>query len=382
MSSTYVPSNTLHGSYVLPSDGDPAVSESVDTALRALADTALYINTQLGHQAADDRGITSTITGAIIWNDGGGSFTVQIDTQLNNVDVVGLLHIHDEGGLQVNSVATFMSSANFAGDVEMSTSSTLTVRGVTEFHNDTQLGFGADDEIRVEGTLTVTGDAVFSNDVQLGTSAADQTTVGGPLVANDTVTIAGTLTTQGSSSLGNAASDTHEITGDLTLNDGLSVAENTALAGDLAVTGNSDLTGTLTVHGEIQLRDDVTLGGASSDEITVNAHVTSQMVFSGSGRPIQQTGVIDTATATIHPTDSREIRAIVPSSGTQTITIDDAGMVNGDKFWFYVARPSGGTFVLNNNFDTASVTITTGLLWVVVAVRISGWGWNVSAWQG
>ena len=38
MPSTYAGLNTYHASIVIPSDGDPAIAESVNVALRALTD--------------------------------------------------------------------------------------------------------------------------------------------------------------------------------------------------------------------------------------------------------------------------------------------------------------------------------------------------------
>src|SRR3972149_3487513 len=108
MSSVYAGVETYHGSIVIPSDGDPAVAESVNDSLRDLMDNSIVFRTAFEHMAADDRGTTNTITGPIVWNDGGGSVSFNLPfevTQQSDLDVT-----HFPGDVVV------LTGSNFQGN--------------------------------------------------------------------------------------------------------------------------------------------------------------------------------------------------------------------------------------------------------------------------
>lgn len=360
--------NSYASAMTTVSAGDPAVAATIRANLQTLLNNTTYLNTALLHQAADDRGGTHVITNPIVWNDGGGSFTVQIDSSFHNLDVIGDFHVHDEGEFQVFSQATFMSHANFADVVEMA--STLTVRGAAEFRDDVLLGFNSDDEIEVRGEFIINNNAAFHDDVQLGFDDGDAITVGGVLVANEAVTIHGTLTTTGNSHIGNAGADTHEITGDVTLNDGLSVAEDASFAADVAVDGNVDVQGNLVVHDTIELLGDVALGGASSDDITFNGKIITPVGFQGAGRiGYRYVALPNTTPYSVNVSMGNLFFANNRTFPSQ-ITISDAGAADGDFMEFVtdfnlsfsvgVQTPDGKNAVLNSIGEWVKVVRMNG----------------------
>jgi hypothetical protein len=366
MPSTYAGLNVYHASIVVPSDGDPAVAESVNVALRALADDGVFAATQLTHQAFDDRGKISTITGDVVLNDGGGSLTVQIDTQLADVAVVGLLHIYSEGGLWVNAHATFMEGVNFDDVVVMSSS--LDVRGEAEFHSPVQLGFDGADTVTIGGDLVVNNQSEFRGDVQLGFDTGDQITVGGLLVANQNVTLNADLITKGDTHFGNAGADTHEFDGNVTMHDGLVVGQDVTVEGDLNVEQNLDVTGTTTLHGEILLGDDVTIGGGSSDDITVNGRIISPVSFHGAGRVGYRYALLPNANLSVTVAMGNLFFADL-TSGPWGYTISDSGAADGD-FMIFVTSYNGHNAVIGTP-DGKFATLDSIGCWVEV-VRMNG----------
>jgi cytoskeletal protein CcmA (bactofilin family) len=382
MSYPYPGFDVYHGSVVLPSDGDPAVAQSVDIALEALMDNSVAHRTDLAHQAADDRGKTSTITGAIVWNDGGGSvslnlpFEVTQRTDLDETVFHGNVEVLSGSTLQVNDDATFGNT----GTDQFTVNATADFNAEVSFHADVTVHTG--DQLIAHGPATLDGDLVI-----IGENGGSTGLIVYSTAVMQTLVLNGSLQVGGNATLGSNASDNIAVKGPATFESDVTCDDDLQVNEDLAVSGDASIEGSLVVDDDITCRNlttegDVTLGNNSSnDTLTVTALLTGALDMGANGRVRPSTGLLSGIsggqTIGLGLDDSRVIQLSSTGAGTITMAIDDAGMGAGDSFEIYAfLTGTGTTLVVNNNLNTASVTVNTDC--VVRAYR-SGGGWFIAA---
>lgn len=286
MSQIYTPSSTEHGSYVLPSDGDPAVAESVNQALRDLADSALNANSVADAAAALAAQMVNGVTG--------GAYTPTADIQIKS---------DNGGGLNVDG--TFVHEGGTAT-------------------------FRPDSVVSVLGSFSVSGAAVIQGPTL--TVGAETSTSFNADVAVETLT-ANTLTSNGTTVLGESASDA------------LSVEATSTFEAPATFNDGARVNGTL-VCSRFQANQDVQLGNSSSDAVSLVGTVTLQqpLEYSGVGRVGFRPPVMlpnSSATVGIEDGDLFIIRDDVSSGRVYTISAD--GAVAGDR----IAIQAGGNGVNN-----------------------------------
>ena len=117
-----------------------------------------------------------------------------------------------------------------------------------------------------------------------------------------TLNASGATTLDGTVALGNAAGDLITVPG--TFNSNLIFTDNTYdigatgatrprnlfLAGAATVGGNLSVGGTLTLTGGVNLNGNVTVGDSSADTLTINATITSNLIFTDNTYDIGATG--------------------------------------------------------------------------------------------
>lgn len=294
MPSTYVPISAYNGSYVLPSDGDPAIAESTNVALRALAQTGKYAVTQIQHQMMDDRGKVSNLAGVVTINDAGGSMQFEVPMRFDNdVDFYGDIDIHAAAGT-VGCDADVELRANVT--IGTDASNTLQVNATANFsnpvaiHDDVSITGGTLD---VHNDTTFTADVTINGDAQIGTDPSQSVGIGAPLTVTEDATFGGNLNVNGSARLGNNAADSHQIRGSLECTSDVSV-EGTFESNTETNLREVNVSGQFTANGDASFRQDVELGETSADEITFNGTVVTPVSFSGAGRVLWR--MVDGAT--------------------------------------------------------------------------------------
>lgn len=366
MSSVYAGISQYSSSAVVPSDGDPAVAESVNVAIRRLLNNTVYLNTQLAHQAFDDRGKTSTITGAIVLNDGGGSLESNIPSVFNG----GLetfsnpLTIHSSSSLNCKGPAEFESDVTVGEDDtdELIVNSSLTQNGPAEFWDPVTLHSGA--TLEANGNATLEGDIVIIGEDGGGKAFIVYSTT----VFTEAVVVDGALQVGGNATLGSNASDVITAKGPATFQSNVTCEDDLQVDEDLTVSGDANIDGDLSAD-DITCQDltaigDVVLGNnSSSDTLTVNALLTGALSMGENGRIINQT---TTNSSTEFITLSSPRRIFAQGGATRTLTIDDTGMVEGDEF-LILFNFGGGNLTVNVSGYANSVTATSDAL--ILCVR-------------
>lgn len=332
MSSTYIPINQYNGSYVIPSDGDPAVAESVNTSLRALGNTEKFNSTQIGHQMADDRGKTSTLTGPIVVNDGGGSIDFEVALRLGGeVDVYADFTIHT--GHALRNVGT----TSLEGDTTIGTADTdtLNVEATANFNNtlwargDFRVASGH--VVSIRSDTTVTADLTADGTVQLGVDPATQAVgIGAPLTVSADATFEAALSVNGDATLGNASTDNHRIRGDLVITGDTEIHATLDVQGDTTLEGNLELQGELTAVDDVLFKRNVTLGDTSNDRVTFNALIDSPVGFADAGRVPYRLAQYSLSSRSYGVNDGNYLPVLVlPTPANYSLT---DGTVDGD-FW-------------------------------------------------
>jgi len=381
---TYAPVNTLHASYVFPSDGDPAIAESVNVAFEALADTALYVNTQVSHQAFDDRGKTSSITGPIVLNDAGGSVTWNIAQTVNrDVDISG-------AKLAIHSDADFSCAANnarFTGDlltVGNTGTDALVVNGTTDLfallsvHDDVVAGHN----LTVIDQLVGNGGAVITGgNSQIGNPGSGFTfTVGDPLRVSGNADFFADVNVAGSTELGNNSTAEHNVNGHIFCNDDLTVGGNTHLGGNLVVdggAGDNEIHDTTTFFGDVGLHGDTEIGSSASDSLTINALVVTPVMFGTSGRIVLKPTIGPDSNTSVYVTATNLVYVPVAGlGGHRTYILQDSGSVSGDEI---IVSTADTTSLLTVQGETGD-SVTLG----PASAGRTSWTWFVrigSTWR-
>jgi hypothetical protein len=371
MSSNYAGLNVQHGQITIPSDGDPAIAESVNTAFRDLMDNSVYAITEVSHKI-DDRGGVFTLTGGITIQ-GTPNWNFDVDVRFTNDVTFGDSSLLNDDVVSVYNELRVRGDANLRGNVTIGSgpSQSLTVQSPTTFvrtvtHQD-DVTF--DDDVEMNATLTVDGAATFNATTQLGSSATDTCTVGGPLVAQRDATFQNSVEIEGSLNAGNSSGDTHEFRGQVTFNNDVELATaSLTVGGDLEVTGDSILgssdSDTVTIPSNLVVSGDMTLTGALANVLT----------FTGFGRVPGKSGLL-TASTTIN-VGSGNLFVYGGAGATVNITMSDTSATNGDWMLFIKTDTAGIlTVTMPANFGGASQTFLSSLAGAQaagVAIRVNG----------
>ena len=218
-------------------------------------------------------------------------------------------NIHSDGTLDIDSGVTFNSTLDV--DAAVTFNSTLDVDDDSVFHNDM--------------TLDTTGKYFkITNGSQdkftvLSTNGA--TDIRGTLDVGSAVHFESTLQVDGNITLGNAASDTLTINSDTTLTDNLTVNQAVDFDTTLNVDGAVDFNSTLVVDGQTTIYDSVIL--QSNNEVFNINNGAAQTQFSidfDNGNTVIGRAGLGTGTLTVHGASTFNF----PASFTNNVTIGDA----------------------------------------------------------
>jgi hypothetical protein len=378
MALPYSGSASLHAFISLPSDGDPAIAESVNVALRALKDTNVYNTTANSHQMMDDRGKTSTLTGTVTINNGDGDIVYNVPFRMNaSVDIYSDVSIHTGNPFTCDGPGTF----NHDLDVGTDDADTLRVnasadfQAPVDFHNDVQLGHD-DDAVTVDATVDFNNTVDFHNDVQIGHSD-DVVTIGAPLTVTEATRITSDLRVDGGSQLGNSGSDEHHVNGSWTANNDATVEGDFNVQGDAAFEDDVTIAGGLTVTSSASFKRNVTLGDSSGDSVTFNALIASPVGFTSVGR-IGFRYATGPTTSQSFTAASGNLIGVASLDGDATYTIDPS--LDGD-----------GDFILFLNFQTSrqltirapgssDCVLASGTRKACLAIRTGPGAWQTATW--
>ncbi len=300
MSQVYTPTATAHGSYTLPSDGDPAVAESVNDALRDLADGVLRANNQ-----ADT---AVTLAGQMINGVTGGTYTPSGNIIINGP---GDLVIGGTSGLNLNGTA------------------------LSIFSNAT---------LEVDGESTFTGDSLFTGDVNAtGTVSLSGTTSAADLTA-------ALFSVTGDSSFGDSAADT------------FTCAATAVFQEAVTLEGTARFEDSVDFRNTVTFRHNVQLGTSSADGINVGGTMTltQPLQYSDVGRvPYRAPVSLPTGGATVTVEDGDVF--IVPTTATGNYTASETGAQDGDRMRFFSTgnMSSSRTIVAGSATHTFSAGNTT-----------------------
>lgn len=349
MSSNYAGVNSYHGQITIPSDGDPAIAESVNVALRALQDDAVYFATEIAKRLNVVDGGTYTMLGTSLIIQGTPNWHMGVDVFFEDDVTHGDPAVLNDHVVSIYDELRVRGDANLRGDARIGsgTSQTLDIRSTTNVFgplqtlSTTTLGNGSSDVITVEGTLVANAPATFNDDVAmadlsvandtvLGSGASSNATVNGQFAvtgsstlgnsSTDSTTINGTLDVTGDVTLGNAASDTTTVTGDLNVN------ENTVLG-----TNSSD---SVTIPASLTVNGPMSLFGALSNALT----------FTGFGRVPDRTGLISAAT-TVNVGQGNVFISTYTGGALIIVSMSDTGAADGDRMVFMKWESSGNVRV-------------------------------------
>jgi hypothetical protein len=384
MASNYPGSNFFHPQISIPSDGDPAVSESVNTALRSIQDDAIHFNTELANKI-DARGGTYTLAASVTIN-GTHAFSIQPSTVVLGNPVNGTVSVIADdtsiGGdtLEVEATNTYLVSPNtFVGS---STSQEFAVYANADFygpvalHNDLVAGHNVS-----VSTLDVDGGADFNCNVQL-THASQTVTVGGNAIVQNGLVVTGGVTKTRSAQIGQSSTDFIQLNGDVQANNDVSIGGDLTVEGAIvgnASSGNS--LGSTTIGGALSVLGDTTIGNSSSDSVTIKALLSGSLGMGSNGRILTSPGLISTPGTTSLSLGSPRFITVLGGASNITLTIDDTGMLAGDQFFISYSQ---GTASLTVNVGGTS--ISTGAIsssTIILATRFSGSGptnWGLTGW--
>lgn len=346
MSSTYPGVPVYHAQTVLPSDGDPAIAESVNVALRDLMDDAAYAYAQLTLR------VDFLSPGVRAYNQDPSAFvTISGSGQIilaTNVQVGG------GGGpakqLNVVSDTTFLGSSN----------TTFRNALVALVSPNTVIGSGPSSALTVLSSTAFQAGVGFAGDVVLGNSPTDAVTVpatahfNAPAYFNNNLTatnilgvsesLSGNLTVAGNTTLGNSSGDSHSANGSYQFNGDITVQGNAQVDGDLNVDGNLDIDGScqlgdndtsdvVEVHGIFRTFGRTTLGSSDDDSLFINATLKSPLAMSDAGRvPLRATIGPISGTVPLSPLSCNCVHFQNLQIAGVDLNIDDSAAVNDDFF--------------------------------------------------
>ena len=218
-------------------------------------------------------------------------------------------NIHSDGTLDIDSGVTFNSTLDV--DLAVTFNSTLDVDDDVVLHNDL--------------TLDTTGKYFkITNGAQdkftvLSTNGA--TDIRGTLDVGSAVHLESTLQVDGNITLGNAASDTLTVNSDTTFTDNLTVNQSVDFDSSFNVDGAVDFNSTLVVDGQTTIYDSVIF--QSNNEVFNINNGAAQTQFSidfDNGNTVIGRAGLGTGTLTVHGASTFNF----PASFTNNVTIGDA----------------------------------------------------------
>ena len=386
MPSNYAGVNSFHPQITIPSDGDPAVSESVNTSLRSIQDDAVYFNTNLGFKI-DSRGGIYNQTGSInivpagpvqvqfnilvnqIQLGNGAASTVTVSA--GNANVIG-------SNLNVTSDNTYLTSPitsiGSGSTQQLNVNSATDVFGFVTLHNDLESGHDIS-----TNTLNVDGGADFNCNAQI-THTGQVLTVGGQAVVNNGLVVTGGVTKTRTTQLGQSSTDFHQINGDVTAANDVEIQGTLTVEGAItsnASSGNSF--GDTTIGGALSVLGNTTIGNSASDTVTFNAQLSGALQMGPNGR-VTPSPALFSSSQNLN-IGSPRIISILGGSTPITLTIDDTGMVPGDGFEIFYSQGSASlTISVSNGNSTGAITQSS----IIRCVRFNGaaatnWGFVGSA---
>ena len=159
----------------------------------------------------------------------------------------------------------------------------------------------------IAGTTSLNGNVTFATDAtyDIGASGATRPRdlfLSRNLVVGGTLTLAGGVNLNGNVTVGDASTDTLTINSTITSNliftdntydigaSGATRPRNLYLAGLLTMGGALSVTGATTLTGALNANGNVTIGDASSDTLTINSTITSNLLFTDNTYDIGASG--------------------------------------------------------------------------------------------
>ena len=218
-------------------------------------------------------------------------------------------NIHSDGTLDVDSGVTFNSTLDVDGATTLN--NTLDVDLDSVFHDDITLD--------TTGKYFKITNGVDDKFTVLSTNGA--TDIRGTLDVGSAVHFESTLQVDGNITLGNAASDTLTINSDTTFTDNVTVNQPVDFDSTLNVDGAVDFNSTLVVDGQTTIYDSVIF--QSNDEVFNINNGAAQTQFSidfNNGNTIIGRNGLGTGTLTVHGASTFNF----PASFTNNVTIGDA----------------------------------------------------------
>ena len=325
-----------------------------------------YSNVQLQSAAsAGDKVVVYSYTGSYLGTDASGNTTGFFSTT-----AAGDIHNNNTGGVVINgNTDPTITSMDSGYDIQLSgnnvkskgnvtldagktltsptiTDSTLTINtgnitgGVTGTFSSTvqagglysTAGATVDGASVLNSTLSVTGLTSLNGGLQMDTNKFTVANTTGDTVIAGTTQIAGLTSLNGGLQMdtnkftvANTTGNTH-IAGDLNV-DGLTTLNGTTIDGDLDLNGSADISTNLSVHG------DVTLGDASTDDVTVTGSLASDITIKTTntydiGTSLKKLSMVHSTGFTGELTGNASTATILATTRAISLTGDVVGTVN------------------------------------------------------
>ena len=325
-----------------------------------------YSNVQLQSAAsAGDKVVVYSYTGSYLGTDASGNTTGFFSTT-----AAGDIHNNNTGGVVINgNTDPTITSMDSGYDIQLSgnnvkskgnvtldagktltsptiTDSTLTINtgnitgGVTGTFSSTvqagglysTAGATVDGASVLNSTLSVTGLTSLNGGLQMDTNKFTVANTTGDTVIAGTTQIAGLTSLNGGLQMdtnkftvANTTGNTH-IAGDLNV-DGLTTLNGTTIDGDLDLNGSADISTNLSVHG------DVTLGDASTDDVTVTGSLASDITIKTTntydiGTSLKKLAMVHSTGFTGELTGNASTATILATTRAISLTGDVVGTVN------------------------------------------------------
>ena len=311
-------------------------------------------------------------------------------------------NIHSDGTLDVDSGVTFNSTLDV--DAAVTFNSTLDVDDDSVFHNDITLDTtgkyfkitnGTDDKFTVlstngntdiRGTLTVGSAVTFENNLQvdgnitLGNASTDILTINSDTTITDNLTVNQSVDFDSSLNVDGAVdfNSTLTVDGTTTIYDSVIIQSDNEVfninnaSGQIQFAVDSDNgntiigrvgqgTGTLTVHGDAtfndntQFTDNVTIGNANTDTLTVNSNTTLTDDVRINGSLIVDTNATIEGNLTVNGTTSTVNSTVVTlddpiiTLGGDTAPSNNDAKDRGVEFRYYDTQARLGFFGWDNS---------------------------------
>ena len=193
-------------------------------------------------------------------------------------------------GINLSSIITNVQFTGLASNADLfdSLNSTdflranvnATTTGNLSILNDTGLKVGAASDFKT----SISSGSVYLENMNNGKDIYIRTRTGGGVQSNLIAYANGMVYSEGVFSVGNITDSTSSTTGALRVSGGMSAQGNVYVGGNANIAGNANVTGNLTVTGDINItgaqnfNGNVVLGDASTDRVTFNALVKTDIL--------------------------------------------------------------------------------------------------------